>query len=110
VCHPDLFWLGGSPDGFLVESGIEIPVECKCPRKLHSVIPEHYYDQVQLQLECCNAPYGYFVSWVEDGQWIQLVERNSLWWSTNFPKLQEFYNEYIAKDVEPPRGDRRKKC
>ena len=107
-CHDRLPWLGASPDGFLVESGFSIPIECKCPRKLHSEIPPYYYDQVQTQLEVCDVPYGYFVSWTENGQWVTKVERDAEWWKRSFPILEEFYNEYVAKDVEPPRAARRK--
>lgn len=115
VPHPAIGWLGGSPDAFLMESVpdldglVEIPIECKCPRLVHAEIPAHYYDQVQVQIECCGVPHGYFVSWVNDRQQVWKVERDPKWWSENFPLLKEFYEEYIQKDVEPPRSKRRSK-
>lgn len=108
VCHPTIPWLGASPDGFILK-GTEIPVEAKCPRVLHSVIPDMYVAQTQVQLECCDAPYGYFVSWTEEGQWVQRVERDPAWWSANYPILEAFYNDYIKPDIEPPVSPRRSK-
>lgn len=115
VCHPDIHWLGASPDGFVMEhvdgAVVAIPVEAKCPRKLHTEIPPMYYAQMQIQLACCTAPHGYFVSWVEDSdaQFVQRVKWDLLWWDTNYPVIEEFYREYVEKDVEPPKSARRKK-
>lgn len=123
VCHPGIDWLGASPDGFLVEAvatkikgkrkmlsvEMEIPIEAKCPRELHMEIPPMYYDQVQTQLECCNAPYAYFVSWVSDSQRVIKVYRDAAWWAKSYPVLLEFYETYVVPDVEPPRSERRKK-
>src|ERR1700759_1548847 len=60
VAHPTLLWLGASPDGFIVESICDasgdliddfyIPIEAKCPRQLHAIVPPMYYDQMQVQL------------------------------------------------------------
>lgn len=110
VKHPALDWLGGSPDGFISESGLLIPVEAKCPRLVHVEIPMHYYDQVQVQLECCDMPYGYFVSWVAERQQVWKVFRDEQWWLTNKPILQDFYEQYVVPDVEPPISKRRSKC
>jgi hypothetical protein len=90
---------------------LEIPVEAKCPRKLHVEVPPMYYAQMQIQIACCNAPYGLFVSWVEDSsaQFVKEVDRDMYWWATNFPIIEEFYREYVEKDIEPPRSERRKK-
>lgn len=109
VCHPSIPWLGASPDGFLLEGGGEIPIEAKCPRVLHSEVPDMYISQTQVQLECCDAPYGYFVSWTEEGQWVTRVERDPVWWSANYPILEAFYKDYVATDIEPPISPRRSK-
>lgn len=109
VKHPKLSWLGASPDSFLLIDDIQIPIEAKCPRELHKSVPPMYYAQVQTQMEVCDAPYCFFVSWIEDGQWVQKVERDPVWWQTNRPILQGFYNDYIERDIEPPRSERRKK-
>lgn len=110
VSHPVHDWLGASPDGFIMSGDIWVPIEAKCPRLVHAEIPDHYYDQVQVQLECCAAPHGYFVSWVSERQQVWRVERDSDWWTVNQPLLQAFYDSYIVPDVEPPRAPRRSKC
>ena len=110
VAHPDLDWLGGSPDGFISESGILVPVEAKCPRMVHAEIPLHYYDQVQTQVECCDVPYGYFISWEGDRQRVWRVERDDEWWTLNRPLLESFYRDYVEADLEPPKAPRRSKC
>ena len=111
VAHPSIPFLGASPDGFILEDGLEIPLEAKCPRKLHVAVPPMYYAQMQVQLECCNAPHGYFVSWVEDSdaQFMQKVVRDAAWWANAFPELEAFHRDYILADVEPPTSPRRKK-
>ncbi len=110
VRHPSVPFLGASPDGFIFENGLEIPIEAKCPRKLHTCVPPMYYSQIQTQLECCDVEYGYFVSWVEDSdaQFVTKVARNCVWWSENFPVIEAFYNDYVLADVEPPKSKWRK--
>jgi hypothetical protein len=109
VVHPHLSWLGASPDGFIEIDGREYPIEAKCPRELHVEVPQKYYDQIQTQLECCDAPYGYFVSWTEGGVWMKKVERDHEWWTLNKPELESFYLQYVVTDIEPPKSPRRKK-
>lgn len=110
VAHPAIEWLGASPDGFLIDCRLLIPVEVKCPRVVHTELPPMYRCQIQIQLECCNAPYGYFVSWVEDQEpFILKVERDAAWWESVKPELYEFYMQYVKPRVEPPRSPRRTK-
>lgn len=109
VLHPSLPWLGASPDSFLLIDDLRIPVEAKCPRVLHSSVPPMYYDQMQTQLEVCDVPFGYYVSWVDDGQWVERVMRDAEWWRVNKPILEGFYRDFIERDIEPPTSSRRKK-
>lgn len=128
IVHPRISWLGASPDGFVMEDVLlyvkqdeiavyeaylkkEIPVEAKCPRLLHVEVPPIYYAQIQIQLECCDVPHGYFVSWVEnsDAQFVKKVMRDAAWWDAAFPVLEQFYTDYVLADVEPPKSKRRKK-
>lgn len=53
VDHPTIPFLGASPDFILPQGKL---VEIKCPFKRHvcGVVPDHYYPQVQLQLEVCD--------------------------------------------------------
>lgn len=118
LCHPgrfvkhrDIAWLGASPDGFIELDGILVPVEAKCPRQLHTFCPPKYVAQVQTQLECCDAPFGIFISWVEDSdaQYVERVYRDPVWWNTNYPVMKEFYETYVVPDVEPPVSTKRGK-
>lgn len=111
VKHPTIPWLGASPDAFIMENGVAIPVEAKCPRQLHVDVPPMYLAQVQTQMECCNAPYEYFVSWVENNehQFVKRVDRDPAWWAWAYPQLEEFYLQYVKPDIEPPVSKRRTK-
>lgn len=105
--HPIFDWLGASPDAIIVGE-CRYPVEAKCPRALHSYVPLKYFHQIQVQLECLDAPYGYFVSWVEDSdaQFVVKVERSEEWRRLFLPELERFYNEYVVTDIEPPKAKR----
>jgi len=111
VNHRDIDWLGASPDGFLKEihENVEylIPIEAKCPRVLHTEIPARYYDQVQTQLEVCDAPYAYFVSWTDECSMVIRVERSAEWWANAYPQLRSFHEEFVLPDIEPPKSSRR---
>jgi putative phage-type endonuclease len=106
--HPTIEWLGASPDGFLSPSG-EVShwsvVEAKCPQKIHAELPEHYKVQMMVQMACAGLENGIFVSWTPDDVMIEKVEFNKVWWDCYiYPGLDIFWNKYVAKDIEPPRG------
>lgn len=111
VAHRTIDWLGASPDGFIREwhenVQFDIPVEAKCPRKLHIEVPPWYLDQIQTQLEVCDAPYAYFVSWTDDFQRVIKVLRSAEWWDRTYPILKSFYEDFILHDIEPPTSPRR---
>src|ERR1700761_3385504 len=71
VLHPKFDYLGASPDGYVTENGIIIPVELKVPQ-VHTheryleedVVPIDYRPQMLTEMLCCDyAPYGYFASY-----------------------------------------------
>lgn len=107
VAHPTLDWLGASPDAIIVGEH-RYPVEAKCPRALHSYVPLMYFDQLQVQLECLDSPYGYFVSWVEDSeaQFVCRVDRSKEWADMCLPVLEAFYRNFVVPDIEPPKAKR----
>lgn len=109
VPHPTLEWLGASPDGVIFEYRQKVTLEAKCPRTLHSEVPAVYHAQMQTQMECCDAAYGYFLSWTYNGFCYIKVERDAEWWKTAKPELEEFYELYVKPDVEPPRSARKPK-
>jgi putative phage-type endonuclease len=53
VDHTDIPFLGASPD-FILPQGKIVEIKCPFKRRVSGVVPEHYYPQVQLQLEVCN--------------------------------------------------------
>jgi len=108
IPHPTLDWLGASPDAIIRVGETRIPAEAKCPRALHSYVPLKYFDQIQVQLECLDAPYGYFISWVEDSdaQFVEKVERSKEWAAICLPQLEAFYRDYVSRDIEPPTAKR----
>jgi len=71
ILHPTLDYLGCSPDCYVIENGIKIPVELKVPLpKTHEqyledgVVPEEYVPQAMTEILCMDrAPYGYFASY-----------------------------------------------
>lgn len=71
ILHPKWDYFGASPDGYIIENGIAIPLELKVPKATtheeylyNDVVPEEYIPQLQAEMICCDyAPYGYFASW-----------------------------------------------
>jgi len=113
LVHPELPWLGASPDGIFRRSGAMI--EIKCPYKRVIVpgeIPHHYFPQVQCQLEVCDLETCYFVQWqpahlshtgkeVFD---IVLLGRDRDWFQKHKEALHEFWTDLMAarKAYVPP--------
>ena len=106
VSHPTISWIGASPDGLARDEthGHCIPVEVKCPVILHTSVPPHYFAQVQTQIECLDAPYGWFFSWTEYESSLPMkVERDRAWWSETLLVLEGFYTEFVLGNCQPPR-------
>ena len=119
LVHPDLQWLGASPDGVFAKSGFMI--EIKCPVKRQIVpghVPHHYFPQVQVQMEVADLPATYFCQWqpaefsatgkeVFD---VVVVERDRQWFETHRETLYEFWMDLMAARAAyvppPPRTSR----
>lgn len=56
VVHSKFEWLGASPDGLLM-SGNLLEIKCPFTRNITNDIPNHYWIQIQIQLEVCNMEY-----------------------------------------------------
>lgn len=109
VPHPTIDWLGASPDGMIRENSFRVTIEAKCPRILHGAVPPKYNAQMQTQMQCCDAAYGYFLSWTNSEFRYIKVERDEKWWQeVALPELTEFYTLYVKPDVEPPRSPSRR--
>ena len=109
VRHPTLEWLAASPDGVTLSGRL---IEIKCPMRRQIVpghVPEHYFPQVQVQMEVCDVDSTLFVQYrpafmghVLD---ICIVERDRAWFAAHRPALEAFWVEYthrLRTHVPPP--------
>lgn len=116
VRHAALPWLAASPDGVTLSGRL---VEIKCPLKRKIVpgrIPEHYFPQVQVQMEVCDMDSTIFVQYKpatvsDDGKAfldIVVVERDRGWFEQHRDALHAFWAEFMAARAaggDAPGGD-----
>ena len=103
VVHPTLPWLGASPDGYVRDYAL---LEIKCPFGLRNDLPPvnfktikqqpHYYAQMQIQMYCTDRISCYFWQWTPKDHSLEIVDFDPIWIEVNLPKLEEFYNEFLA--------------
>jgi putative phage-type endonuclease len=102
--HPELTWLGASPDGLVGTMGL---LEAKCPQTLPSYTPRHHEVQCVVQLAVTGRLYCHYFAYCRPEHVMFTVcpsckdERELL------TALEAFYHTYIITDTPPPR--RRKK-
>lgn len=112
VVHPELTWLGASPDG-VTNTGRLIEIKSPYKRKpIPNYIPAHYYPQIQVQLECTDLDECYFIQWQpsnlapdnEEIFCIILVERDRQWFADNVDALKSFHTDLmeLRKNYVPP--------
>lgn len=53
IKHPEIDILGASPDG-ISNDGIMLEIKCPPKRKITGIVPEHYWVQMQVQLQVCK--------------------------------------------------------
>ena len=104
IVHPRHEWLAASPDGITATGRA---VEVKCPQKRVIVpgeVPEHYWPQVQVQMEVCDVDQTIFVQYkpgfLTGGDPfvdIVVVERDRRWFEANVGAMRAFWEEYMAK-------------
>ena len=114
LVHPELPWLGASPDGIFASSGLMI--EIKAPYKRRIVpgeVPHHYMPQIQCQLEVCGLDACLFCEWKpphlsETGLEILnivTVSRDPAWFEKHRGALHDFWRDLMharAVYVPPP--------
>jgi putative phage-type endonuclease len=103
VVHPTLPWLGASPDGYVRDYAL---LEIKCPfglRDKSKPVPfksikdqPHYYAQMQIQMFCTDKIACYFWQWTPNDHVLEIVDFDPIWIEANLPKLEEFYQEFLA--------------
>lgn len=100
--HPLIDWMGATPDGLV---GVDGAIECKCPRELHSQVPEHYLPQVMGVMECIGAEYCDYISWTPYETRVWRVSFCKNYRDSMIEELARFW-EHIQIDSEPPRRKR----
>lgn len=114
VRHPDIDWIGVSPDGLVGADGL---VEIKCPHRARytsaAEVP-HYVAQMQLQMACTGRAWTDFTIWRSFAQADRLgcdpliVERVSAdpdWLPKHLPALAEFHAEFESIIADPKRAE-----
>lgn len=103
--HPDLGWLGASPDGFIND---DIVIEVKCPYGKRNdeepvfktaIEQEHYYAQMQIEMFCTGRNTCWFYQWTKNGNSLEIVNIDIEWIQQNIPTLREFHQAYMLQTV-----------
>jgi len=112
VVHPDIPWLGASPDGLPSDGGL---FEVKCPFGLRNeekpvqfkTVEEqpHYHAQMQIQMFVTGRKWCFFYQWTPKDSRTDRVAFSKSWIKENLPKLEAFYEEFLAI-CEEPLGDK----
>lgn len=104
VRHATETWLGASPDGVTRSGRL---VEIKCPLKRTIVpghVPEHYYPQIQTQMEVCDVDSTLFVQYkpahiTPDGRPfidIVVIDRDRAWFAANRDALHAAWHKFVT--------------
>lgn len=106
IDHPEIKMTGASPDGLIGNSGL---IEIKCPNSathidtlLGSSVPQRYFAQIQLQLDCTNRTWCDFVSFdprmpINLQMFVKRIERDEEYISMLRSEISKFLNELAAK-------------
>lgn len=98
--HPNISWLGGSPDG-IASDGYLIEIKCPVTREIIHEIPSHYYPQVQICMEILDRPACYFIQYKPSSYFqngildVQIIYRNKDWFKENLITLELFWNKVL---------------
>ncbi|MFP3859260.1 MAG: YqaJ viral recombinase family protein [Bacteroidales bacterium] len=98
--HPERNWMRATMDGLNEEE--KILVEIKCPHTCHTAIPEHYYPQLQHQMEVIGYDKMFYVSFDGSEGNIIEVEKDEEYVKNLIEKEEEFWNfiKQGCKDME----------
>lgn len=100
--HPQIEWLGASPDGLI---GKDTLIEIKCPfGKRHDADgfkpieqQQHYYAQMQYQMFCTGRTKTEFYQWSPYGDNLEHVNYDPIFIEQTLPKLEQFYQKYLEE-------------
>lgn len=105
LIHPNLPWLGASPDG-ITKSGKLVEIKCPVSRAIvPGVVPEHYMPQVQVCMEVCDLEEAVFIQYKpEEVMWprpsvldITYVKRDRKWFEDSLEHLRSFWQEMMEQ-------------
>lgn len=100
---PEHDWLGASPDGLIGTDGL---VEVKCPGNLPEKIPIHHRIQMLVQLLVTGRKWCDYFCWTHADSFCSRVHLAGGWGLIQ--KLQQFREQFVLTNTEPPRKKRRK--
>ena len=101
ILHPELSFLGYTPDGLIGEDGL---AEAKCPyRSKYTDISQRpdYEVQIRLGLECTGRKWGDFIVWRPEGIVVSRVDHDPNWFPTVLGQIGEFMAQYRATIADP---------
>ena len=101
VVHPELPWLGASPD-LLVESDGLGEIKCPFNQKLYLGIPVYYMAQMQGQMQVTDRQWCDFIVWTPEKMSVQRVYRSNEYWDWLHVRLADFWC-WVQAGIEPPR-------
>ena len=127
-------WLAASPDGLVhdpdtaqplglieinnpysvrqlsLEEAIKTPTFCLEQHKddnTYRLKRRHdFYYQVQCQLYCTSREWCDFVLRTDMAMHMERIQRDTLWWNSNIPKLKKFYFSSLLPELASPRHRR----
>ena len=104
VVHPEIPWLGCSPD-VLVDAICLGEVKCPFSQQLYDGVPPYYMAQMQGQMEITNRDFCDFIVWTPEQMSVERISRDRQYWQWMYEKLAEFWI-YVEAGIEPPRQKR----
>ncbi len=107
--HKEFPWMMASLDGMNMD-GSKI-VEIKCVNKddhdlaRQGIVPQHYYPQIQHQMEVSGMNMAYYFSYHPDSHYVVEVKRNNDFIEHMLIQEKQF-NNFLINDESPPLCDR----
>jgi putative phage-type endonuclease len=101
ILHPIDDWMLSSLDGMSLDGKSILEIKCT-NRKNHDLamsgkIPDHYYPQVQHQIECAGVDFCYYCSFYGDDICVVVVKRDNTYIHTMKEREYEFYQCMINR-------------
>lgn len=104
ITHPEIPFLGASPDGLV---GFDGCIEVKTPyyaKRVYTLAEKPYYEaQCRLVMEVTGTQWCDFVCWIsDDDAHMERIERDPKWIESVLPKLEAFHKDYqrVINDEE----------